>query len=93
MLLKPYYIVFLDLEATVIDSWHNPVFIDRSVKSILSNVEADRFGIFSFAIWSEEDRQHCIRNIVPMLESELGIKIDTSLMPTKRELFEQIKKF
>ena len=84
-------IVFLDLEATVIDSWDNPVFIGERLKSLISDMDAERFGIFSFAIWSEEDRQHCIKHIVPMLEANLGIKIDLTLIPTKREMCEKIR--
>jgi hypothetical protein len=49
--------VFIGLEETVIDNWHNGMLVNASrVREFLAQQDSTYFTIFSFAIWKEEDK-------------------------------------
>lgn len=85
-------ILFLDLEATVIESWEVPVLDNiEKIKQILRELNPHKIGIFSFAIWSDEDLDTFNRTIRSNIERELGISISDDLIPTKRSVHLKIK--
>lgn len=81
---------WLDLEETVIKSWDEPFLINiQKIKDLIVQTECQNFGIFSFAIWDDNDKKFALTHFVPMIEDTFGIKI--SEIPTKIELFKSIK--
>jgi len=85
-------ILFLDLEATVIESWEVPVLVNISkITQILHKLSPRKIGIFSFAIWSDDDLHTFNRIIRPNIERELCISISDDLIPTKRSIHKKIK--
>lgn len=86
--------LWLDLEMTIIDAFDKlPCIVnEEKIFNFLKTIEHDRIGIFSFAIWSDEDRNRFNHLIKPFLEHHFNIVIDPTLIPTKPELFESIRK-
>ena len=83
--------LWFDLEATLIESWDNPVFINTGkIFNFLREFPCDEIGIFSFAIWNDEDREHFNQHFRVAIEEMFGIRIVH--IPTKQELFQAIKK-
>lgn len=85
--------LWLDLEMTVIDAFDNlPCIVnEEKIFNFLKTIEHDRIGIFSFALWTEEDRKRFNTLMKPFLEHHFNIVIDPTLIPTKPELFKSIK--
>lgn len=79
--------VFLDLEDTIITTWHEGLLINAS--SIREFLEKDEFilntsvtpvieevRIFSFAIWDNKDKEDFVtRHFKDMIERVLGVKV------------------
>jgi hypothetical protein len=82
---------FFDLEATLIESWDNPVIVNRSkVGEIMSRPDFDHnITIFSWAIWDQRDLQIAQRNIYPMLEEVFGLNVVNTI--TRDQLFKIVK--
>ncbi len=80
------------LEETIIDAFDKlPCLVNEDkIERILNTIEHDRIGIFSFALWNEEDRTRFKTLIKPFLENRFNITIDSSLIPIKPELFKAI---
>lgn len=85
-------IVFFDLEKTLIESWDVPVVdnVDK-ILNALKDINCSEFGIFSFAIWSPEDREEFISRIAPRISETFGIQFNPLLVPTKKEIHQKIK--
>ena len=84
--------LWFDLEETIIDNFDKlPCIVNEDkIKEILNTIPHDRIGIFSFALWSEDDRKRFNCLIKPFLEHHFNIVIDPSLVPIKPELFASI---
>jgi hypothetical protein len=68
--------VFLDLEETVIDSWHSGMLLNSAqVREWLHTRGVRQVHIFSFAVWHEDDRAHFDRNFRGMLTRALDVNI------------------
>ncbi len=69
--------VFLDLEQTVIDSWDNPLLMNvEKIRDTLDLLSVTEVGIFSFAIWNDEDKVDFEkRGIKLAIENALNVKI------------------
>lgn len=79
-------LLFLDLEETVIESWDNPLLMNVSnVREFIASARPTAIGIFSWAIWSEDDRTLAKTEIIPVLNKVFNISIDLSFIPTKDE--------
>jgi len=79
--------LWLDLEATVIQEWDKPFIINEAkIIALLKEFKPRHIGIFSFAIWKEEDRVVLFDHIKPMLDRNFDIWIDPDLCPTKPEI-------
>ncbi len=63
---------FIDLEQTVIDSWHYPLPINLQLKRQLAGLKV---AVFSFALRESSDLNHFHINIRETLESVFGVKI------------------
>jgi hypothetical protein len=69
-------IFFLDLEQTIIDSWEGREIINVGpIKRWLHANGADSVNIFSFAIWTDEDKQNFDQYIRPRIERYLELPI------------------
>jgi len=69
--------VFLDLEETIIESWSNPLLMNvGKIGNFLHTAGVEEVGIFSFAIWNEQDRIDFVkRGIKQAIEISLGVTI------------------
>lgn len=67
--------VFLDLEETIIESWDNPIIMNhKKISKFLRNLDITHVGIFSFAIWNDEDKVNFERfEIKQMIEQSLQV--------------------
>ena len=85
--------IWFDLEGTLIDSMDNPLeLINREkVKFLLDAYSDYEIGIFSFALWDENDIHNFDNNSKVIIEAAYNIHI--SHIPTKRKMFETIKEF
>lgn len=75
--------VFLDLEETIIVSWHNPTLINvRAIKTWIDRmvVRPTTVNIFSFAIHNDTDRDVFVKHgIQRMIEEALELEVDEVL--------------
>jgi hypothetical protein len=70
--------VFLDLEETVIESWHSPYYTNiQKVRKWLQDNHVTEAGIFSFAIYDDRDKQRFEAEMKAGLSDVLGIRITT----------------
>lgn len=73
-------IVWLDLEETLIDQWGQFNLLDdriAKIKKFLKNIQPEQLGIWSFAIWNEQDIIKFNTNgIREQLEQELEYKFN-----------------
>lgn len=68
--------MFLDLEETIIRSWHNPTLCNVDYLRYLLNIEkVTEVHIFSFAIWNQADKDHFSQQLKPHIEQALGVRI------------------
>jgi hypothetical protein len=68
--------VFLDLEGTVIDTWHSGMLINSAqVREWLAAMSVKRVHIFSFAVTNDADQAWFWKNIAPSLRRALDIDI------------------
>lgn len=80
---------YLDLEATVIDSWDNPVLVNmQKVRNFIERYGVKEVNIFSFAIHNELDRQEFLKHMKPLLESTFNIKVND--VPTAEEVRKEV---
>lgn len=85
-------LLFLDLEETVIESWHNPLLCNISkVKKFLSEFDTKDVRIFSFAVWNEDDRKEFDFSIKGLLERTFGVNI--VWCPTLAEIAKEVGVF
>lgn len=85
--------VFLDLEKTIIYSWDDPMSINEDIiKDQLRNINPDRIGIYSFAIYTEEDKEIFFRTMKEEIENIFQCKIDSNLIFTVQEIADTIGK-
>ena len=71
-----YDAVYLDLEGTVIESWHDPLLINVGVlKEFLAKHNVTKVGIYSFAIYDANDREYFKRDMQSAIERALGVEI------------------
>jgi hypothetical protein len=81
--------LFLDLEETLIEVWQS----NGHVNFLIDNIEkinkfihdngVSEIGIFSFAIWDDEDRENFITKLSPQLK-EFGIEVsDSDVVPVE----------
>ena len=73
--------VFLDLEETIIESWGNPVLVNHQrINKFLKKLDITHVGIFSFAIWDENDKRNFDRfGIKDTIENALEVRINNVL--------------
>lgn len=70
--------VFLDLEETVINNWHEQYLVNTlKVKDWLQSIEAKEVDIFSFAIYHDADKTKFVKEMKPFLERVLEVEINT----------------
>jgi hypothetical protein len=70
--------VFLDLEETVIVSWHDRYFTNvQKVRDWLKEHQITEVGIFSFAIYNDADKEIFEKEIKVGLADAFGISITT----------------
>jgi hypothetical protein len=83
---------FLDLEETIINSWHDQRLCNVSkIKKLLKNNFVENISIFSFAIWNEKDRQEFISSLKDPIQRALDVNIGN--IPTQEEILKDIVKF
>lgn len=69
-------IVFLDLEQTIIASWDDPYLCNVSkIRDFLEKLKVKEIGIFSFAIYNDTDVAIFWRDIAPIIERALDVKV------------------
>jgi hypothetical protein len=69
--------VFLDLEQTVINSWHDHTLINgRKIKFALKHLGVSSVSIFSFAIDDDKDMQKFNDELKGIIEQYLDVTID-----------------
>lgn len=69
-------LLFIDLEETIIRSWHDPTLCNvEFVKNIIREEKVEEIHIFSFAIFNQKDMDYFESNLKPFLETVLGVKI------------------
>ena len=92
--------IFLDLEKTVIDSWDSGKLLESNIAKItrhvrtlnsLTDTKLD-LGIFSFAIWNDNDRIEFIEKMLPAIEEVIRIDVNQDLIPSIADLVQHIKK-
>jgi hypothetical protein len=70
--------VFLDLEETVIESWHSPYYTNiQKVRKWLNDNAVKEAGIFSFAIYNDPDKRRFEQEMKAGLSDVLGISLTT----------------
>jgi len=70
--------IFLDLEDTVIESWHSPYYTNlQKVRKWLKDNTVTEVGIFSFAIHNDADKAIFDQQMRVGLTDALGIRITT----------------
>lgn len=68
--------IYLDLEGTIIKSWHNPVFINiRKIRKYLRENNVKEIGIYSFAIYDDADRNEFNASMKDSIENLLNVKV------------------
>lgn len=80
-------IVFFDLEGTLINHWTDPTICNvESVQNVLNlpyirDAKRKRFGIFSFALWCDENMVNFLNGeVIKTIQQEHGFEIDPSLV-------------
>ena len=69
-------IAFIDLERTIIPDWENRFLINaQSIRKFLKDRQISEIGIFSFAIYNEDDKRDFESNIKPMIETALDVNV------------------
>jgi hypothetical protein len=70
--------IYLDLEETIIQSWHDPLLINvEKLRSWLHDHNAKKIHIFSFAIYNDRDSKLFEDSYKPMIERALQVEILT----------------
>jgi hypothetical protein len=69
--------IWVDLEETVIQSWHNPLILYNNIQKIkrycaFHGYQSNRINIFSHAVWNDEDFNDFYNFIAPDLERAFG---------------------
>ena len=84
--------VFLDLEETIIESWHDPLLcnVDK-IREILRNEETEDIHIFSFVISGNRDKEIFKERLKPFIEEVLGVRILT--WPSVEEIRQEVLSF
>lgn len=68
--------VFLDLEETIIDSWHSGLLVNVQVlRDFLEKNNVTEVGIFSFAVYNDRDLEIFNRDHKPFIERALNVTI------------------
>lgn len=68
--------VFLDLEGTVVDDWTNMKLVNaRRVGDFLQKLKVIEVGVFSFAVWNDNDLNLFKTDLQSRLESVLDVKV------------------
>ncbi len=77
---------YFDLEDTMIDTFMgNERFINIPyIKNFIKKYEIKEIHIFSRAIYGEKERKHFKYNILPRIESEFGVKVNTNILTNER---------
>lgn len=91
--------VMLDLEETCIDTWESMTLLDDNLLSInaaLHNIKTDllkeydsveiRVGIFSFAIWNQQEKEEFFNKLHTLLSNAISNEISKSLVFTLEEI-------
>lgn len=85
--------VFLDLEKTIIHSWDDPVIINEDmIRKHLQLIQPDLVGIYSFAIYDEQDRNVFLNTIKEEIENTFHLKIEAALIFTVQEIAKTVLK-
>jgi len=81
--------IFLDLEETLIESWDIPDWLPDNAEAIKTFIQSlhgpAQFGIMSWAIWNERDREAFIKKLMCPIEDGLGIEFQNSLILTMED--------
>jgi hypothetical protein len=85
--------VWLDLEETLIKSWHDHMLINDffKVKKYVESLQANKVNIFSYAIWTNEDKYEFENDLKPWLEDHLGFFIEKN--PSVADMVNATKQF
>jgi len=73
--------IFLDLEETIIDAWDSRIFLLNNIADIKTfingnfNFNSVELGIFSFAIWNEEDKEDFNKNLKNIIQDLFELPI------------------
>lgn len=91
-------VILFDLEETLIDSWDQRNLLVENVEKIKEQLIGElgsnlRFGIFSWAIWNEDDREDFNQTLRGPLEEALGIKFDPEMIFSMQSIADLILKF
>ena len=66
-------IFYLDLEDTIIESYHEPHLIHRDkVRELIDEFRPDEVRLFSFAIQTPQELAHAKKAILPQVEAAIG---------------------
>jgi hypothetical protein len=67
--------VFLDLEETVINNWHDATLVNTTkVRDLLGTLGVSSVRLFSFALYHDKDRDRFNTVLKPFLERALDVK-------------------
>src|ERR1700757_361134 len=88
-------IIFFDLENTLIPDWYEDrstlLFLEHPVlQEWIISQGSFRAGLFSFAIWRDEDIKLFNQTLRPILEEKLSIKFEDNLIIASNEIKEWI---
>ena len=76
-----HWVVLFDLERCLIKHWDDPKIINvNNLRGLLTQIREHNYtyvyGIYSYALWREENRDIVINQLVPQLEPLLGIEFN-----------------
>lgn len=85
-------ILHLDLEGTIIVSYHEPLLINvEQIKAFIEKLQPDEIHIFSHALYGSKEYERYKTYIAPGIESALHIQI--AQCPTVQEIMGKVQEF
>lgn len=88
-------ILFLDLEQTIIDVWHEANIIKEQVpfiKEVIRKFKPEHIGIFSFAIDNDDDKEHFRNKMKSDIEEAIETKVNMQHVISVQEMIKLVKK-
>lgn len=84
--------IWIDIENTLVESWdiNLPINIEK-IDNIIKKFSPCNIGIFSFAIWNDENKREFNEKFKNDFQTRLNCIIDDNMIPTKMKLFNDIR--